>query len=593
MAKKISFDYESIKNRVKEQLSRESEWSSFLDYGAIDNIISSLANELSYEIQYSEYSSIENFWNMARNRSSLLQMSPMHGYIVPRKQGSVGTVRISTSETFDSSHNYDIPIPKFFQMSGDGGNIYVCTTTTEKETTLTQGTNYIDVPCKQGEYKNLIATARGIQYEEYTILDDSIDNSFFELRVNDEVWNYTDSLFLNKADDKVFQIRTLPNLKGVVIRFGNGVYGKKLEKDDNVEFKYISTKGANGNIYKLDVIDKIESSAEDTHGDYVKLYCTNITAFVGGKDYPELNEIREVSPKVYQTGNRASSISDYETILKREFSEFKKISVWGAYETLKDNNQDVWDFIPSKENVIHFALLDSTDTPINERNDATAKKNEIINYLHPICDPTDLFNFEDTEIIPMIFHVDGKLKSTSYIISDVISSIKNTLNSNYGIDVVNFGDNVYDSDYVRLIDEVNGVDNHISYVELYKEGKFLTAIVSGSYQGSFYLPIYPIDYKSVKFYIKNNSVANSIYEEFATCNYYGNIEGVGVYLTPNSQLNLNNGNGILNISSELMDDNDAQHYTIKIVYQSIDKNIINTSRSNILCYEDAIINLTY
>ena len=245
-------------------------------------------------------------------------------------------------------------------------------------------------------------------------------------------------------------------------------------------------------------------------------------------------------------------------------------------------------------------------TPISKRDesrlmilDRKSKKIEhkifknIIDYLHPKCDPTDLFNFEDTEIIHMIFHVDGKLKSTSYIISDVVSSIKNTLNLNYGIDAVNFGDNVYDSDYVRLIDEVNGVDNHISYVELYKEGEFLTAIVNGSYQGSFYLPIYPIDYKSVKFYIKRNTDVNSVYEEFATCNYYGNIEGVGIYLTPNSQLNLNNGNGVLNISQNSKLTGDAQNYTIKIVYQSIDKNIINTSRSNILCYEDAIINLTY
>ena len=35
---KIAFDYESIKNRVLQNLSAQSEWASFLDYGVIDNI---------------------------------------------------------------------------------------------------------------------------------------------------------------------------------------------------------------------------------------------------------------------------------------------------------------------------------------------------------------------------------------------------------------------------------------------------------------------------------------------------------------------------------------------------------------------------
>ena len=79
MAKKIEFDFEAIKVRILEYLSSQSEWASFLNYGVIDNLISAIANEMAYQIQYSEYNSMENFWNMARNRSSLLQMSPMHG----------------------------------------------------------------------------------------------------------------------------------------------------------------------------------------------------------------------------------------------------------------------------------------------------------------------------------------------------------------------------------------------------------------------------------------------------------------------------------------------------------------------------------
>ena len=124
----------------------------------------------------------------------------------------------------------------------------------------------------------------------------------------------------------------------------------------------------------LDVvsINTVESTAYDSNGNNVRLYCTNTTSFIGGVDYPSLDYIREVSPKVYQTGTRASSRDDYYTILK-QISYLSKVSVWGAYEVLKDQNKDPWDFIPHEENVIHLAVLDSDYEALND-----TQKNEII-----------------------------------------------------------------------------------------------------------------------------------------------------------------------------------------------------------------------
>ena len=579
MAKKIAFDYESIKNRVLQDLSAQSEWASFLDYGVIDNIISSIVNEMSYQIQYAEYNTIENFWNMARNRSSLLQMSPMHGYIVPRKQASSGIVRVSTSETFDSSYPKDINILKFFQFSGDG--IYVCCS--EDKCVLNANENYVDVPCVQGEAKEFSFLAEGIQFEEKTIIDDSIDNSFFVLTVNDVPWTYVDSLFLYKPEDTVYQIRTLPNLKGVTIKFGNDVFGKKLNKNDQIRFKYISTKGSQGNIYTTDIINSVESQAFDSNGYDVKLYCTNISSFVGGVDYPSLEEIREISPNVYQTGDRASSRTDYTTILKK-INYLSKVSVWGAYETLKDKNEDPWGFIPTEENVVHLALLSSGYNPIND-----TQKKSIIETLHDLCDPTDLISFEEVYKIPMVFHIDGTISSSAYTTAEVESYIKTNLSKVYGIENMNFGESVYDSDYVRLIDETKGVENHVSYIELYEDDIKLTS----EYEGEFLLPIHPIDYSSVIVYIKDISDPNAKYEKMAICDSNGNIVGAEntIYITTGSTLDLNNGRGVLNISYGLT--SDYHNYLFKVNYKYIEKNLKNSSRSNILYYKDAIINLNY
>lgn len=586
MAKKIEFDFEAIKVRILEYLSSQSEWASFLNYGAIDNLISAIANEMAYQIQYSEYNSIENFWNMARNRSSLLQMSPMHGYIIPRKQASEGIIRISTSETFDSSYPIDIPIPQFFQFSG--GDLYVCSKQSE---TLNANENYVDLTCVQGEAKEFSFLAEGIQFEEKTIYDDSIDNSFFTLTVNGELWNNVNSLFLYGSTDKVFQIRTLPNLNGITIKFGNDIFGKKLNKNDIIKFNYISTKGSLGNIVSSNIIDTVENQAYDSNGNDVKLYCTNISTFMGGKDYPSLEEIRELSPNVYQTGNRASSKTDYITVLKQN-NILSKVSVWGAYETLKDKNEDPWGFIPSEENVVHLALLvgskyESLNDLSTEESDKI--KNEIVDYLYKLCDPTDLIHFEDTYKVPMEFHINGTLMSSAYTTAEVENHIKSNLSKIYGIENMDFGETVYESDYVRLIDETDGIKNHTSYIELYKNDiKF-----SSQYYCDFELPVHPIDYETVEVYIKNTTVEDSKYELMAKCDINGNLVGAEntTYIMTNSTLDLNNGKGKINVSNGL--DSDYHNYLIKIGYRYDGRNIENPSRKNILYYENVVVDLKY
>lgn len=583
MAKKIAFDYESIKQRIIQNLSSQSEWANFLNFGVIDNIISSITNEMSYQIQYSEYNTMENFWNLARNKSSLLQMAPMHGYVVPRKISSVGTVRVSTSKTFNSSYPKSIAIPKFFEFSGN--KFYVVAS---NDSVLDSNQNYIDITCNQGEAKEISFLAEGKRYEEKTIYDDSIDNSFFVLTVNGVEWKCVDTLFAYSVDKvkeeselQVYQIRTLPNFKGITIEFGNDVFGKKLQKNDQIVFKYITTKGSEGNIFSANIINSVKSQAFDSSGESVKLYCTNVSTFVGGHDYPSIDEIRDMSPKVYQSGDRASSKTDYETILE-EISYLGKISVWGAYEYLKDTDQDPWGFIPSTENVIHFALLDSNYDELNDD-----RKNEIIEKIHEICNPTDLFSFEKPNKIPLIFHINGTMSSLSYTTAEIENNIKNALSETYGIEKMNFGDSIYDSDYVRLIDEVQGIDNHISYIELYKEDRILTS----AYYGNFKLPIYPIDYSSVVIYIKDTSNPNSEYEELATCDANGNIVGSGIYITTDSELNLNDGNGTLIIKNGLT--SEYTDYIFKINYRHIGKNLINSNRANLLYYDDAIVELNF
>ena len=189
-------------------------------------------------------------------------------------------------------------------------------------------------------------------------------------------------------------------------------------------------------------------------------------------------------------------------------------------------------------------------------------------------------------MIPMVFIIDATIINTSYTTVEVESNIKENLNNMYGKEVMDFGESVYDSDYVRLIDETKGIDNHLTQIQLYEESKMFTS----AYNGSFELPIYPVDYESVRIYFKDTSDDNAKYELLATCDSNGNIVGEGIYITTDSSLDLNTGKGNLYVTGLT---GDYHNYMIKITYQYISDNLMNTSRSNLLYYDNAEITLKY
>lgn len=571
----ISFDFTSIKNRIIQNLSAKSEWSNFLSFSTVDNLISVIAQEMAYQVQYKEYLTNENWWIKARNKSSLLVESPVLGYQMPRKKGSTGTLRVSTNSTFSSSYGTDITIPKYFEFSN--GSIFVVSSS---DNILSSASNYVDISAKQGEYKYVKFTAQGIINENKIIEDNSVDNDLYDLYVNDVLWTRVDSLYSANSTDMAYTLTTDPSLTKVELKFGNDIFGKKLNTNDVVLFRYISTNGFQGNIYSTNNITTVESQAFDSNGLPVTLYVTNTTAFTGGIDYLTLEQIRESAPQVFQTGDRASSKTDYEVIIEA-FSFISKSNVWGAYETLKDQGLDPWTFIPTEENVVHVAALNTSF-----ENLTTQQKNDIVDGIHNKNDPTDIIQFENVNKISLIFIIEAFVKNTSYSLSGVKANIEIALTNNYSIQNIDFNENIYYSDFVALIDSIDGVRNHNSYILVKKVYSF-----EDTYIFSFNLPVYPILSIYTKAYIKLKTDPDSSYILLANCNSDGIFVGQGGYNTDGSQVDLTTGAGALIVNSGLSQP--FTDYDIMIKWRSEDNNMIIRQRYDIFEYVSSEITMSY
>ena len=571
----ISFDFSSIKQRILDSLSAKSSWASFLDYGTASLLLDAIVQELAYEVQYKEYLTQENFWSLARNKSSLLVEAPIHGYEVPRKKGANGTLKVSVSETFNSAPTNPVYIPKYFQFSN--GDTFVVADNTY---VLSPGDNFITLSAKQAQAKTLTFQALGDLYETKDIVDDSVENSLYDLYVNDVRWTKVTSLFEYTGEDLVYELKTDSSFNKVTLKFGNNIFGKKLNIGDVVLFQYCSTLGSKGNISSTNNITIVESQAYDSLGTPIDLYVTNTTAFSGGVDYPSIEEIRVLSPKIYQTGSRASTRDDYEAIIG-QLDYISKVLVWGAYETNIDNGDDPWTFIPTEENLVHIAALNTLF-----ENLSVSQKLETTNSIYKQSNPTDIISYETVEKIDLIFNVNAIVQNSSYVLSQVKASIDQVLKDNYSIENTSFGQNIYSSDLVRLIDEVPGVRNHNIFTQIKKDFVF-----SVPYIVNINVPVYPLSGATLQIYVKNIASPDSAFALMATSNANGVITGSNGYNTNGSSINTATGVGTLIVNSGLS--LPFTEYNVRVIYQSESDDLILNKRNYIFEYSSSNITVSY
>lgn len=577
----VAFDYQSITDRITTTLKTKSLWTDIPITGTEANLIYAVSQEMAYSNQYKEYQTFENFWDKARNISSLLVEAPVHGYQVPRKTSAQGTERVGLNSTFDIPATKNVILPKYFQFSN--GTTFVATV---EDNQISIGQSYIDVLVFEGTSKSVSFLAQGLAFETKQITESSLENSLFDLYVNNVLWTNISTIYDANPTDLVYEIIYDPSLTFFTLRFGDGVFGKQLSLNDSIIFKYISTSGINGNVGTIGNIKNVETQAYDTSSNPVTLYCTNTTAISGGKDYPTIEQIRSTSPQVYQTGGRATSRPDITTIISG-YSYISKVYVWGVKETNQDNNVDPWTFIPAEENVNHLACLNASFQGLS-----TLEKQEIINSLYQIADPTDIYQFETVEIVNLLFVVNAYVTNSSYSLPSVKTLVTNTLQNTYSIQNAQFNTNLYASDFEALIDNLNGVKYHDSEIYIIKKFGFNSAYITSGIT----LPILPVSGATLEIYITQTPGDETSYVKIGQSDSNGTISSVTSITYPSINLSgstcdVNTGSITILINSGLS--GLFTNFTLKAKYQSSTKDLNLGARSQIFAYYDSSVNTYY
>lgn len=507
----IQFTYEDILGRLKNNLQSRLNNTGLLFYSANQKILEAIAEELQEEMRYNEYLTRESKWSLAKNRSSIMYQSEFFNYRPYRKNGSVGDIRISTSQNFNGTYLRNIPIPKFTQFSADD---VIFTSTTQMN--LLSNQTSIFVPVVQGQYRMSIFeitqayTEAELLFLELEENNDSIENNVYEVRVNGELWTEINDFNLSpSSSSKVFVMKNKPDFSGVIIQFGDNIQSKKLEYGDLVTFQYVETLGTEGEILQTNAINTVIDEIKDVQGRVVTLYCRNESEIAGGSDYESIDSIREKAPKSFSLISRIITKEDYKTfIVGSEIVD--KASVWGETERNQDLNRPLGTFIEFSENLINVSALsyskDRIAIPATE-----AQRDAIRETLLPVKGLTDIINFVEPLITFLKFDVTAYYDNKAYSPEQVKEAVLNALETEYEISSTDFKESLYFSQYYELINRLPEVEYHstdlflIQYIQnsdtIGSEAKISEE--SGNYY--FYLETFHRDILegTLKIYVKN------------------------------------------------------------------------------------------
>jgi len=171
------------------------------------------------------------------------------------------------------------------------------------------------------------------------------------------------------------------------------------------------------------------------------LTCNNITAAIGGANVPSVEEVRNLVSFNFTAQNRAVTVNDYETLIRKMPSQF------GAPAKVA---------ITEEDNKIKINLLSyDTNGKLTNVVSNTLKSN-LANYLSNYRMMNDYIFITSANVIDLSFDISLVLDATQNqgtVITNVINLISNYMSPANQ----NMGTNVYVSEIRRIIQQENGV----------------------------------------------------------------------------------------------------------------------------------------
>lgn len=462
-------DFYTIKDNLIEHFKQDK--SPFKDWDFKGSGLNYLLDVLAYNTHYNAVNAHvamnETFLDSAQIRSNVVSRAKTLGYISRSNRGSKVVINADFSRLGDSNADV-LRLPRGSKFTAKIDNrVVIFTTLSEYVSPYNEETGLFS-------FKNIVANEGRMIRErfvvnsvdinkQYKIKEQTVDTSTLRVKVYPHDNTLDFEAFLDSSNFTIFTPESnayflSENYDGIYqIEFGDGIIGKALNNLQVIEIEYLATieKPENANSISGFIFGGT-SSVEFNNIVADPESIVTVEPASGGRIRETLNEIRRNAPLSFITQNRAVTISDYETLIRKNVAGLDSISVWGG----QDNDPPQYGkvFLSAKPNGALFLT--------------ELQKEEILEYLNTIKILTVVPEIVDPIYLFMFFDVIVKYNPalTSASSSEIENQIRNEL-IEFNEDTLGTFDQVFRySNFLSRIDNISdAITNSYARVFIYKE----------------------------------------------------------------------------------------------------------------------------
>jgi hypothetical protein len=325
-------DFEDIKESLINYLKSQSIIKDYnFEGSAIRTLIDLMAYNTFYYAYYMNMVSSEMFLDSAQRIDSIISLTKPLGYTVSGRRSSRARILITGINRADLT---EIPeYQTFYGIDSDGIQYTFVNLDpfivqdSDSEVEITEGQLVVD---------SSAVTSIDLRNQKYFILNENVDLSTIQVKVNNEIWKLVGNIGSNfEVNDNIYFIERL-STGGYVVQFGIGnSLGTEISQDDDVVIRYMVSSGSVANN-----IFQFTDSASNTYREApegnidIGVSCENCNESSGGLDEPNINLIKFLAPKWFASQGRAVTKGDYLGLLLESnyINDQNDVAIFGGDE---------------------------------------------------------------------------------------------------------------------------------------------------------------------------------------------------------------------------------------------------------------------
>lgn len=336
-----NLDFDQVKTSIRDYLRSNS---TFTDFDFEGSNLSVLVDVLAYNTYLTAYNTNmvvnEAFIDSATIRENVVSLAKNIGYVPLSRKASKASISFTVTDINSTVKTATL-------KSG-----IVCTGNLENSSYIFSIPEDITVGVSNGEalfdnidiYEGTFLTKKftvdtSLPNQKYVLPNPYVDTSTIRVKVKNtpqdttsEQYNYIDNIVGITSESQIFLVQEISDEKYEIF-FGDGIFGKKLSNNNEVNVSYIVTNGKLGNgAANFSFSGAILSDANIDLSGKVQFLTTNQES-QNGDDIQSIESVRYYAPRLYASQYRAVTAADYEALLPSIYPNIESITAYGGEET--------------------------------------------------------------------------------------------------------------------------------------------------------------------------------------------------------------------------------------------------------------------